>query len=411
MIIDQSRMLKTYLHELTMSKLKVIFLLLVLVVLIQIWTHSCRARAYYPVVPRDIRTPPPSSYLTKFGVSHWRPEKLKKILMWTAYFDIEGWTMDMNNSLQSCPNLAGRCVITDNRSELQSASAVLFHADDLWKMWFTSLDSKSWKPRYRDPSQVWVMLSQEAPPHLFGWFPPNFFNWTMSYRRDSTILHTYMSHVKRSPEELQNKTRNTQNEANINYFRSKSKMAVVHVSNCADQLQRYKIIRELSKYVKVDEFGHCSGKVVCNSNVPFEKCMNIFRPYKFYLAFENTVCRDYISEKFWMAQNVKHQIPVIAVSQHTTDILPPKSYLNLFDFPSIKALADEMVRVGNNATLFNSYFDWKRYYKPSPSGFCTFCNALHENRAAQSHHDMEAWIQHDTCPRFSVSIFLLSPIS
>ena len=399
-------MSKCHIPVVTKSKLKQIFLLLVIVVFLEIfWTRSCRP--YYPVVPGDIRTPPKSLYLTDFGVSHWRPEKVKKILMWTPYFDLDGWTKYINDTLQSCPNLLGKCAMTDNKSEILSSSAVVFHMDDLWKIWFLSLDSKSWKPQYRDPSQVWVMLSQEAPPHLWGWFPPNFFNWTMSYRRDSTIFHTYGHHVKKSHEELQNETRHFQNEAKINYFKYNSKMAVVHVSNCMDQLRRYKIVRELSKYVEVDEFGHCSGKIVCNASVPFEKCMDIFRPYKFYLAFENTVCRDYITEKFWLALNVKQQIPVVAVSKHTSEILPPKSYLNVFDFPSIKALADEMIRIGNNETLFNSFFEWKRYYKPAPSGFCSLCNALHENRTAQVYHDLEAWIQHDDCPRFSVRNFML----
>ncbi len=29
--------------------------------------------------------------------------------------------------------------------------------------------------------------------------------------------------------------------------------------------------------------------------------MKLLQDYKFYLAFENTYCRDYISEKFWNA--------------------------------------------------------------------------------------------------------------
>ena len=359
--------------------------------------------SYYPAVPGEIRDPPTSLFLTNFGVSHWRPEKVKKILMWTTYFDIEGWANDVNRTLQSCQNLLGRCEMTNNKSELQSSSAVLFHANDLWKMWFTSIDSKSWKPQYRHPSQVWVMLSQEAPPNQWGWFPPNFFNWTISYRRDSTILHTYGLQVKKSQEELQNSIAELQNKRRINYSGNKTKMAVVHVSNCIDHGRRYKIIRELTKYIEVDEFGYCSGNVVCNSTVSFDKCMDFFKPYKFYLAFENAVCRDYITEKFWLAQTVKFQIPVIAANKHTLEFLPSKSYLNVFDFPSIKDLADEMIRIGNNSTLFNSFFEWKNYYKPLPNPFCTFCNALHENRTAQSYHGMEAWIQHDSCPKLTVS--------
>ena len=382
------------------SRLMCIFLLLILMALLHCWTQ--RSSTYYPAAPGEIRVPSTSQYLTNFGVSNWRPEKVKKILLWTPYFDT---AERVNKSLQSCSNALGRCEMTNNKSELQSSSAVLFHADDLWGMWFTSRDSKSWRPQYRDPRQVWVMMTLEATTHMWGWFPPNFFNWTFSYRRDSTILHTYGLEMEKSQEELHNSTTEFQNKRKFNYFGNKTKMAAIHVSNCADYGRRYKIIRELSKYIEVDEFGHCSGNIVCNSTVSFDKCMEIFKPYKFYLAFENAICRDYITEKFWLAQTVKWQIPVISASKHTIERLPPKSYLNVFDFPSIKDLADEMIRIGNNATLFNGFFDWKDYYKPLPNPFCTLCNALHENRTAQSYHDMEAWIQHDTCSKPTVSVF------
>ena len=239
---------------------------------------------------------------------------------------------------------------------------------------------------------------------MYGWFPPNFFNWTMHYRRDSTILHSYGLQVRKSEPEPLKSTNDNSEEPKLNHFEIKTKMAVVHVSNCWAYLRRYKIIQELSKYIDVDEYGQCSGKVVCDSTVPFEKCMDFFRPYKFYLAFENSVCRDYISEKYWFAQTVKFQIPVIAASKYTLELLPPKSYLNIFDFQSIKELAVEMIRIANNATLFNSYFDWQKFYKPVPDGFCALCNALHENRTAQSYSNMDAWINHDTCHRFTVSI-------
>ena len=149
-------MLKTTARMLTRkllkkSSLKNLLLLLILVVVMRFMTHSrC---SFYPDVPKEIRDPPPTTYLTNYGVSHWSPGKLKKILMWTKYFghrkQFTHWTQDVNRSLQSCPNLRGKCVITDDKDEIQSSHAVVFHAYDLWNTWFTSLDSKSWRPQYR----------------------------------------------------------------------------------------------------------------------------------------------------------------------------------------------------------------------------------------------------------------------
>ena len=83
-----------------------------------------------------------------------------------------------------------------------------------------------------------------------------------------------------------------------------------------------------------------------SGKVTFEECTKKLKPYKFYLAFENTYCRDYITEKYWQSQQNRHQIPVVAYSNTTLQLLPPHSYINIFDFPNLKAVADKMIEVG-----------------------------------------------------------------
>ena len=54
--------------------------------------------------------------------------------------------------------------------------------------------------------------------------------------------------------------------------------------------------KELKKWMPLDQFGHCNKKV-CADN---EKCYDSMEGnYKFYLSFENSLCQDYITEKFW----------------------------------------------------------------------------------------------------------------
>jgi alpha-1,3-fucosyltransferase len=50
--------------------------------------------------------------------------------------------------------------------------------------------------------------------------------------------------------------------------------------------------------------------------------------YKFYLSFENSVCRDYISEKFWKALN-NNIVPVVLGGADYSRVAPPKSYINV----------------------------------------------------------------------------------
>ena len=115
-------------------------------------------------------------------------------------------------------------------------------------------------------------------------------NWTGSYRTDSDIVAPYKKwlyyneNVKRKPVEK-------------NWAEGKNKKVAWIVSNCKAQNNRMEYALELQKYIQVDIYGGC-GQHHCPRN---EECLQkIGREYKFYLAFENGNCRDYITEKFFI---------------------------------------------------------------------------------------------------------------
>jgi hypothetical protein len=71
---------------------------------------------------------------------------------------------------------------------------------------------------------------------------------------------------------------------------------------------RHALIDQLSKFMPIDIYGkcpgslyNCPGKSTLQCNDP-EKCFQYLGPrYKFYFAFENSICQDYITEKFFLA--------------------------------------------------------------------------------------------------------------
>ena len=74
-------------------------------------------------------------------------------------------------------------------------------------------------------------------------------------------------------------------------------MAAIVVSNCQASNNRMKYVRELKKYIQVDIYGSC-GTFACPED---SDCFDQLKAeYKFYLAFENSNCRDYITEKFYL---------------------------------------------------------------------------------------------------------------
>jgi hypothetical protein len=87
--------------------------------------------------------------------------------------------------------------------------------------------------------------------------------------------------------------------------------------------------------------------------------------YKFVIAIENSNCMDYVTEKLVKAVE-SGSVPIVAGLNGRPDYrryLPKHSFINIFDYPSIKALADDLKRIANNKTLYESYLWYKKHDK------------------------------------------------
>ena len=67
-----------------------------------------------------------------------------------------------------------------------------------------------------------------------------------------------------------------------------------------------------------------------------DKCLQMLSTsYKFYLAFENSLCADYITEKFWKVLDY-NVIPVVMNGVNMTNFAPSNSYIDLKDFKNLE---------------------------------------------------------------------------
>lgn len=55
--------------------------------------------------------------------------------------------------------------------------------------------------------------------------------------------------------------------------------------------------------------------------------------YKFYLAFENSICHDYITEKFYNALQYR-TVPIVYGGANYQALAPKGSFINVKDFSS-----------------------------------------------------------------------------
>ena len=178
----------------------------------------------------------------------------------------------------SCP--VDNCVMSRRMEDGGKAAAVVF--------------SSSVVPGFeKPPGQVWIYHQLESPHHS-GTFPPHAkdkINWTATYRADSTIVTPYEKFVLYNPNIRGIKQAK-------NYSAGKTKQVAWFVSNCGARNGRLQFAKELGKFVSVDIYGRC-GPLKCPRNRAADCFKKLNRDYKFYLAFENSNCKSYITEKFY----------------------------------------------------------------------------------------------------------------
>ena len=57
-----------------------------------------------------------------------------------------------------------------------------------------------------------------------------------------------------------------------------------------------RVAKNLQKYIDVDIYGGC-GPLKCSLQ-PWE-CLEMLDDYRFYFSFENSLCKDYVTEKLF----------------------------------------------------------------------------------------------------------------
>lgn len=82
--------------------------------------------------------------------------------------------------------------------------------------------------------------------------------------------------------------------------------------------------------------------------------------YKFYLAFENSNCVDYITEKLFENALQYHVLPIVmgARREDYERYAPKNSYIHVEEFASPKELAKYLHKLDQDDELYNSYFEW-----------------------------------------------------
>lgn len=291
------------------------------------------------------------------------------ILVYTQFFGTKEWIKITDDC--SSPEIPGNSCrkdmvdLTYDKKRYAESEFVIFHARDM-----PGVDHLKTIMKNKPSSQFWIYFLQESPNATPDTRPLNgMFDLTMTYRSDSDFWWPYGSY-RGIPFE---KT------SQLDFSVGKDKLVSWMVSNCNSHL-RNSFVHELQKYITVDVFGSCSGKFGEPKSCPHgEACRNIIKQYKFYLSFENALCEDYITEKYWGRIGDENVIPIVLGGANYSKLAIPGSYINVMDFKTVKDLADYLHYLDKNNTAYNEYFSWRQKYRAGREGWsflCMFCETL-----------------------------------
>ena len=354
--------------------------------------------------------PSSDTHTLNFGDKH-----VIRILAWTnKSIGKNQWFGRRLEGVAHC-NTPIPCEYTNNHSLYNSSDLILFHTRIAYR--------KDAMPSYRLPHQHWVTYLRETPSRIRGIKKPQntWFNWTIAYTLNADIARPYgmclpnQDKIAKDPSSITDTIRRVyrtrtdsipwQHTKQLykptagNYAKGKTRTVLWAVSNCITPSRRERYVKELKRHIKVDIVGKC-GDGVCRPRS--HSCYEMFKKYKFYLSFENSLCTDYITEKLWsrMEQGI---LPIVLGGANYKAYLPAHSYIDVRDFASPKALAKYLHKLDHNDNLYNEYFVWRQHYTchrdlPGNDLLCNICRFMNDNlNKVNIIPDVNKFWSKDTC--------------
>ncbi|KAM9820167.1 alpha-(1,3)-fucosyltransferase 7 [Neosynchiropus ocellatus] len=311
---------------------------------------------------------------THIKSSHER--NVTTVLLWTWPF---GKHFDLDEDVCQKRYDIPRCRLVSQRLLFSTADFVVFHNRELMKNERLPLNLP------RPQGQRWVWLSLESPAHNGDVKKyVNIFNLTMSYRRDSDISIPYGELVPK-PTPVK--------DLDLDVFQDKTHLVCWLVSNYKSYYKRTAVYLQLKSIVPIKVYGRWSG----NPLSPSEKLPTLRRCW-FYLAFENSQAKDYITEKLWENSYGAGTVPVVlgAPMEDYKAVAPPHSYIHVDEFASLKDLGEYLKQLVKDKKRYTAYFNWRKDWqvtmiKDWRERLCMVCAKQNSFPTYKVYSDLEEW--------------------
>ncbi|XP_077086303.1 4-galactosyl-N-acetylglucosaminide 3-alpha-L-fucosyltransferase 9 [Siphateles boraxobius] len=267
------------------------------------------------------------------------------------------------------------CHLTVDKSQFNRAQGLLFHHRDI------NGDLSNMPKLPRPPFQKWVWMNMESPSNS----PQrsnlnNLFNLTANYRQDSDIMVPY----GRISENTGGKKHDE--------IPRKNKLVCWIVSNWNWNHKRSRYYAELKEHISIETYGNHFNKRISNQDYS-----DVVSSCKFYLSFENSIHKDYITEKLYNPLSLG-TVPVVLgpPRKNYEELIPGSAFIHVDDFNSPKELAEHLKLLDQNDDLYRQYFTWREHFVSSAGVFglehaCRACDHIRRNKNYRVVNDLNSW--------------------
>ncbi|KAI6198858.1 Glyco-tran-10-N domain-containing protein [Aphelenchoides besseyi] len=148
-----------------------------------------------------------------------------------------------------------------------------------------------------------------------------------------------------------------------NLVAKKTKGVLAIMTNChIVNSGRFEYVEELSKHINITKIGSCYG-----NRKSSEELKKLLDDHYFVLAFENSICPEYTTEKYWRFSDLV--VPVLM----SRGILNWHNVINgtfivASDFESPSTLAEHLNSLIDDKSAYMEYFEWTKSYRKTLLG-------------------------------------------
>jgi len=279
---------------------------------------------------------------TQFITSHPNTEK-KLILIYNELREKE--------IILNIKDIPADWLFTTDRRYFQQADVVVFHLPDLLREMENDVEQST--------GQLWVAWYLESEKNYPGFRSPEIretFDLWMSYRQDADVVYPFYRYEY------------------INIFSQKifaghkRNKSCMSVSDRINKSTGYMLCqKELMKHTGIDSYDNLINNNQKPSTDHFTKTKtDIYRGYKFVIAFEDAHDTDYVTEKFFEPL-IAGSVPVYLGAPNINDFAPgDHCFVDVRQFESPRALAHFINNCYQDDQLYAKFFEWKnRPLRPS----------------------------------------------